>query len=92
MDELQAALARIKALENDNAALVDKAKRQANARIMAKVSTKGAVSVYGLGRFPLTLYATQWRRLADYLPSVMEFIESEPEGIVLEKPAVEADK
>ena len=33
------------------------------AKITAKVSTKGAVSVYGLQRFPVTLYAQQWQRL-----------------------------
>ena len=31
--------------------------------ITYKVSTKGAVSVYGMGRFPVTLYAEQWERL-----------------------------
>lgn len=32
-------------------------------RLSCKVSEKGALSVYGLGRFPVTLYAGQWERL-----------------------------
>ncbi len=32
-------------------------------RLTCKVSEKGALSVYGLGRFPVTLYAGQWERL-----------------------------
>ena len=40
-----------------------KAKLAARSKITFKVSTKGGVSVYGLGRFPVTLYATQWGRL-----------------------------
>jgi hypothetical protein len=32
-----------------------------------KVSQKGAISVYGMGRFPVTLYADQWTRLDDEL-------------------------
>lgn len=42
-----------------------KAAAAAGGRISFKVSEKGAVSVYGLGRFPVTLYASQWRRLLD---------------------------
>ncbi len=36
-----------------------------NGKITLKVSEKGAVSVYGLGRFPITLYKGQWERLLD---------------------------
>lgn len=32
-------------------------------RLTCKVSEKGALSVYGLGRFPVTLYSGQWERL-----------------------------
>ncbi len=41
-----------------------------------KVSEKGAVSVYGLGRFPVTLYSTQWTRLIEEINSVAAFIEA----------------
>lgn len=55
-EEIQAELERLKA---ENASL----KRARNAGVSFKVSEKGAVSVYGLGRFPVTLYKEQWDRL-----------------------------
>jgi len=39
-----------------------------------KVSAKGAISVYGLGRFPVTLYASQWAALDAKLPEIKQFI------------------
>lgn len=41
-----------------------------------KVSDKGAVSLYGLGRFPVTLYRGQWERLLDMTQDVRDFIEA----------------
>jgi len=45
--------------------------------LFCKIGEKGAVSVYGLNspRFPVTLYAAQWERLADFIPSVLDFIK-----------------
>jgi hypothetical protein len=44
-----------------------------------KVSEKGGVSVYGLGRFPVTLYQEQWVRLLDIAEDIKAFIkENEP--------------
>jgi predicted component of type VI protein secretion system len=44
-----------------------------------KVSEKGAVSVYGLGRFPVTLYQEQWLKLLDLAEDIRAFIkENEP--------------
>lgn len=40
-----------------------------------KVSEKGGVSVYGLGRFPVTLYYEQWIRLLDQAEQIREFME-----------------
>jgi hypothetical protein len=40
-----------------------------------KVGEKGGVSVYGLGRFPVTLYYEQWVRLLDAAPRLREFLE-----------------
>ena len=40
-----------------------------------RVSEKGAVSVYGMGRFPVTLYYEQWQRLLDAAPQLKEFLE-----------------
>lgn len=42
--------------------------------VSLKVSEKGGVSVYGLGRFPITLYKEQWAKLLDMADSIREFI------------------
>ena len=63
-------MAQIEALTAANAAL----KAQAKPSGLIKVSAKGAVSVYGLGRFPITLYASQWEQLHGRMDSVKEFI------------------
>jgi len=41
-----------------------------------KVSEKGGVSVYGLGRFPVTLYYEQWIRLLDQAQQIRDFMEA----------------
>ncbi len=40
-----------------------------------RVGEKGGVSVYGLGRFPVTLYYEQWNRLLDASPDLKKFLE-----------------
>lgn len=54
------------------------AQAQPARKITAKVSEKGAMSVYGLGRFPVTLYRTQWERLLapDTVAQLSAFIEA----------------
>ena len=42
--------------------------------VSLKVSEKGGVSVYGLGRFPVTLYKEQWLRLLDMADDIRAFI------------------
>ena len=44
-------------------------------RIDFKIGEKGGVSVYGLGRFPVTLYYEQWIRLLDASDKLREFLE-----------------
>jgi hypothetical protein len=44
-------------------------------RLEFKVSEKGGVSVYGLGRFPVTLYYEQWLRLLDAASDLRAFLE-----------------
>jgi hypothetical protein len=61
-------LARIAELEKDAAGR----KRGA---LEFRVSEKGGVSVYGLGRFPVTLYQEQWARLLDSADALRAFIE-----------------
>jgi hypothetical protein len=41
-----------------------------------KVSEKGALSIYGLGRFPVTLYRGQWERLLNASPQIAAFIKA----------------
>lgn len=45
-----------------------------------RVGEKGGVSVYGLGRFPVTLYYEQWIRLLEAAPQLREFLESNKAG------------
>ena len=46
-------------------------------KLAFKVSEKGGVSVYGLGRFPVTLYAEQWEKLLDAAAELRTFVEEE---------------
>ncbi|MBZ5528549.1 MAG: hypothetical protein LAN71_11690 [Acidobacteriia bacterium] len=45
-----------------------------------RVGEKGGVSVYGLGRFPVTLYYEQWTRLLDAMPQLRAFLEENKEA------------
>ncbi len=68
-DALQSELERLKA---ENAAL----KAQATRGVSMKVSEKGGVSVYGLGRFPVALYKGQWTKLLDMAGDIRAFIKA----------------
>jgi len=57
-------------LRAENAALKGRAARG----ITLKVSEKGGVSVYGLGRFPVTLYQEQWLKLLGMAEDIRAFI------------------
>ena len=50
-------------------------KRSSSKGLSLRVSEKGAVSVYGLGRFPVTLYKEQWLRLLDMSEDIRVFIK-----------------
>ena len=67
-EDLKAELER---LRRENATL----KRGASSGIRLKVSEKGAVSVYGMGRFPVTLYKEQWIKLLGIGDEIKTFIE-----------------
>jgi len=66
-DDLKAELER---LRSENAAL----KKSSSAPVRMKVSEKGALSVYGMGRFPVTLYKEQWLRLLNMSDQIRAFI------------------
>ena len=68
MDEdLKVELERLRA-ENE------RLKNRSSRGVSLKVSEKGGVSVYGLGRFPVTLYKEQWTRLLDMADDIRAFI------------------
>jgi hypothetical protein len=50
-----------------------------------KVSEKGAVSVYGLGRFPVTLYKEQWEKLLAMSDQIKEFIADNKDKLKLKE-------
>jgi hypothetical protein len=66
-DELQAEVARLRA-ENERL-------KGSQARVSLKVGAKGGVSLYGLGRFPVTLYKEQWMKLLDMAEEIRVFLQ-----------------
>ena len=69
-DDVAAELERLK---QENAALREQTKAKPG-QLSLKVSAKGAVSVYGLGRFPVTLYQEQWNKLLERADEIRDFI------------------
>jgi hypothetical protein len=67
-EDLKAELERLRA---ENEAL----KKPARGQISIRVSEKGGVSVYGLGRFPVTLYKEQWDKLLGGAEQIKSFIK-----------------
>src|SRR6516164_2699087 len=68
------------------AALQEKVRTRQRRAVDFKVSEKGAVSVYGLGRFPVTLYYEQWVRLLDHVDQLREFLEENKASLKLKQP------
>jgi hypothetical protein len=81
-ENVLAELARLKA---ENEALKEKQKR--GSAVSMKVSEKGAVSVYGLGRFPVTLYQEQWVKLLSLSDDIKEFIEANKAALKVKEQA-----
>ena len=80
-DDMKAELERLRA-ENE------RLKKRSSKGVTMKVSEKGGLSVYGLGRFPVTLYKEQWVRLLDMNEDIRTFIR-ENEATLKAKDAVE---
>jgi len=78
-------LAQLRA-ENAKLKLKQTAKTSEAGRLSFQVSQKGAVSLYGMGRFPVTLYGEQWIKLAAILPEILEFIKENDDKLT-KKPA-----
>jgi hypothetical protein len=73
-DDAMAELERLRA-ENE------RLKKTASRGISMKVSEKGGVSVYGLGRFPVTLYKEQWTKLLDLADDIRSFIRDNEQSL-----------
>jgi hypothetical protein len=68
-EELQAEIERLRA-ENESL------RKPTRGQMSLKVSEKGALSVYGLGRFPVTLYREQWEKLLGMGDEIRSFIQA----------------
>ena len=73
-DDQQTEIERLRA-ENE------RLKKSGQAKLAMKVSEKGALSVYGMGRFPVTLYKEQWLRLLAMGEDIKAFIEANNERL-----------
>jgi hypothetical protein len=73
-DDTQAELERLRA---ENEAL----KKSGRSKASMKVSEKGALSVYGMGRFPVTLYKEQWLRLLAMADDIKAFIDANNQAL-----------
>ena len=76
----------VKLLEAENEAM----KAQSNGKLRMKISDKGGLSIYGLGRFPVTLYKSQWLRLLTAAKLIVQFIQDHDSE--LKEKTVETDK
>jgi len=72
MSEMQRLQAELEKLKLENANLKTKVP---SGHVSFKVSLKGAVSIYGLGRWPVTLYSSQVERLIKAVPALEKFVE-----------------
>jgi hypothetical protein len=78
-DPLQTEVERLRA---ENAAL----KARTTRGVSIKVSEKGGLSVYGLGRFPVTLYKEQWAKLLDLADDIRSFIKEHDAELKTKEP------
>ena len=62
-------------LEAENRALKEQIDQRKPGELRLKISEKGGLSVYGLGRFPVTLYKEQWTRLLTHVDEIKAFLQ-----------------
>jgi hypothetical protein len=62
-------------LEAENKALKQQIENKKPGELRLKISEKGGLSVYGLGRFPVTLYKEQWTRLLSQVDEIKQFLQ-----------------
>ena len=73
-EDLRAELERLRA---ENEALKSRSSRE----MRLKVSEKGAVSLYGIRRFPITFYADEWERVFEMMNEVRKFIRENEDSL-----------
>ena len=74
-EEILAKLAAGEISTQDASRLMDEAEREKRGSLHCKVSPKGAISVYGLQRMPVTLYVEQWERLLNFGDEIRQFMQ-----------------
>jgi hypothetical protein len=79
-EDMKAELERLRA---ENNAL----KKTSSKGLSLKVSEKGALSVYGLGRFPVTLYKEQWVKLLDMSEDLRAFLKANDAQLKTKEPS-----
>jgi len=73
-------------LEAENRVLKEQMERRSG-QLRLKISEKGGLSVYGLGRFPVTLYKEQWIRLLDQADEIKEFLKDNDQQLKVKQTA-----
>ena len=74
-DEILAKLASGELKVEDASELLEKAEQEQRRALHCKVSPKGAISIYGLQRMPVTLYVEQWERLLAFADQIRQFMK-----------------
>jgi hypothetical protein len=68
-------------LEAENKALKEQIGERKPGQLRLKISEKGGLSVYGLGRFPVTLYKEQWARLLEQGDEIKKFLKDHDQDL-----------
>ncbi|MGH7855230.1 MAG: hypothetical protein ACREP3_17400 [Candidatus Binatia bacterium] len=68
-------------LEAENRALKEQIDQRKPGELRLKISEKGGLSIYGLGRFPVTLYKEQWTRLLDHVDQIKSFLREHDQDL-----------
>jgi hypothetical protein len=67
-------------------AIIEAMSKASQSRLTLKVSEKGALSLYGMGQWPVTLYRSQWERLIDFVPEISAFIATHQAVLAVKPP------